>query len=89
MRKWIIRMTVISAAVVPLAACGSFGESHNYNSPAPKSNIVGQWVRLESPGNYHTIIRACFGKDGVYLDQSDNNSVTVVPNDPDCVGGVR
>lgn len=72
------------AGALTLASCGSFGESHNYNSPPPYANIQARWVRIESPGNYHTIIRACVGKDGIYLTQADNNSVTVIPNDPDC-----
>ena len=70
-----------------LAGCGSFGESHNYNAPPPVGNIQAQWVRIESPGNYHTIIRACVGGDGIYLTQADNNSVTVVPGDLACSAG--
>jgi len=77
-------IALAAASALALAGCGSFGESHNYNAPPPVSNIKAQWVRIESPGNYHTIIRTCVGHDGLYLTQADNNSVTVVPNDPDC-----
>ena len=79
----LITADIIIAAAI-LAGCGSYGESHNYNAPPPYANITGNWVRIESSGNYHTIIRACVGKDGIYLTQADNNSVTVVPGDPDC-----
>lgn len=67
-----------------LAACGAYGESSNYNAPAPYNNVKLKWERLESPGLYHTIIHSCFGKDGLYLTQADNNSITVVPDDPMC-----
>jgi hypothetical protein len=77
-------MGIIIAAILCLAGCGAFGEAHNYNAPPPYKNYVLHWVRLESPGNYHTIIFACHNADGIYLDQSDNNSVTVTANDPNC-----
>lgn len=70
--------------IVGLAGCGAFGESHNYNAAAPYANVKLKWVRLESPGNYHTIIHACYRGNGLYLTQADNNSITVVPNDPIC-----
>jgi hypothetical protein len=87
MNKKTITVAVLlaTASTAVLTSCGSYGESHNYNALPPYANIQARWVRIESPGNYHTIIRACVGKDGIYLTQADNNSVTVVPNDPDCV----
>ncbi len=65
--------------------CGSYSESHDHNAPPPTNDVQLTWERLDSPGNYHTIIHACFGKDGLYLTQADNNSATVVPNDPQCI----
>ena len=85
MKRTIVAISAVIAALA-LAGCGSYGESHNHNAPAPNFDIHAQWVRIQTPGNYHTIIRACVGKDGVYIDQSDNNSVTVTTNDPDCDG---
>jgi hypothetical protein len=95
MRKmWGIHQMALAAImtfglIVFLAGCGGYGESHDYNASAPRTNIPLRWERLESPGNYHTIIHACFGGDGIYLTQADNNSVTVVPNDPMCIAAIR
>jgi hypothetical protein len=74
----------IILVMVGLAGCGTYGESHNYNAPAPYRTVNLRWERLESPGNYHTVIHTCFGKNGLYLTQADNNSITVIPNDPMC-----
>ncbi len=70
--------------LLALAGCGSYGEAHNHNAPAIKTDVQLNWERLDSPGNYHTIIHACFGVNGLYLTQADNNSATVIPNDPMC-----
>lgn len=80
----LVPLAATAAAVVLLAGCGSYSEAHSYNAPAPSSNITPTWVRIESPYHYNTIIRACVGRDGVYEDLANDNSVTVVPNDPDC-----
>lgn len=73
-----------TALTIILAGCGNYGESHSHNAPPPKGDVYAQWERIQSPGNYHTIIWTCMGKDGIYIDQADNNSVTVTTNDPNC-----
>jgi len=86
MKRYLAGALVVAAATLTLTACGSYGESHTHNAPAPAYDIHAQWVRVQSPGNYATIIRACVGKDGIYENTDGQNSVTVVPNDPDCNG---
>ena len=86
-RKVIAGIAVAVSTAVSTAACGSYGESHDHNAAPPAYDIRPTWVRIDSPGNYHTIIFACHGKDGIYLTIADNNSATVVANDPECAGG--
>ncbi len=85
---WLVISFVLFAIALSLVltACGSFGEAHNHNAPPMPTNtdIQLNWRRIDTPGNYHTVIHACFGKDGLYLTQADNNSITVVPEDPNC-----
>lgn len=85
MKRLFVSAVTAAAVLAGATACGSYGESHNHNAQPPAYDIHARWVRIQSPGNYHTIIRSCVGKDGIYLTQADNNSVTVVPNDPDCL----
>jgi hypothetical protein len=86
-RKRIAGAALLALSLSPLAACGAYGESHNHNAPAPtQPDIVASWVRIQSPGNYHTVIRACVGHDGMYLTQNDGTTVVVVPHDPNCPG---
>lgn len=47
-------------------------------------NVKLHWQRIETPANYPTIVHACLGRDGLYVDQDAANSVEVVPNDPAC-----
>lgn len=75
-----------AAVVLALAVvgCGNFTEAHDYNAPAPKTNIIPQWVRIESVYHYGEVQRACVQGDGIYVSQNDNSSVTVIPSDPAC-----
>ncbi len=73
-----------AALVLGITACGSYGESHDHNAPPPAYDIRATWVRIQSPGNYHTIIFTCVLRDGIYIDQADSNSVTATANDPNC-----
>lgn len=72
------------ACIVPLAGCGAYNEAHNHNAPAPGYDIRAHWVRVQSPGNYSTVIRSCVGHDGIYLTQSDYTGIFVLANDPVC-----
>ena len=72
------------ALALSLSACGAYGEAHNYNAPAPGTNIVPDWTRIETPYHYSTIIHTCYGKDGLYDTLANDSSVEVIPNDPTC-----
>lgn len=86
-RKRIVAAGLVTLALSPLAACGAYGESHNHNAAPPSApDIAPSWVRIQSPGNYHTVIRSCVGHDGMYLTQNDGTTVVVVPHDPNCPG---
>lgn len=87
--KSILGWLVLAVAVVMGAsACGSFDEAnlHNAASPPKSTDTVLTWHRVDSPPNYPTIVTACYGADGVYIDQDSSNSVDVVANDPRCAG---
>ena len=82
--KSLLAMATVVAALPLLAGCGAYSEAHDYNAPAPTRNIVPTWVRIEDPYHYNAIIRTCVGKDGIYIDLANDNSVTVATDDPDC-----
>lgn len=84
--KKIIGMLVVSACVIGIAGCGAYSEANNYNLPDPprSTDLRLTWQRIETPANYPTIVWACHGRDGIYIDQDAANSVEVVPNDPAC-----
>ena len=83
-----IAAVVIAGGIgLSAAACGSYSESHDHNAPAPVRDVKPMWLRIDTPGLYHTLIFGCVGSDGVYENQADNNSVMVVGNDPNCKNG--
>jgi hypothetical protein len=85
MRARPLLAAAVAAVALPLlAGCGAYSEAHDYNAPSPSANIIPAWVRIEDPYHYNAIIRACVGKDGIYIDLANDNSVTVAANDPDC-----
>lgn len=62
-----------------LVGCGSA----NHDAPNPTNDIQIVWHRVETPPSYTTLMFACFGTDGLLMDQNDGNT-TVTPNDPMC-----
>lgn len=73
------------AALVGVAGCSDWSSSHDYNAPAPTHVIIPVWTRVEDPGNFPSILRACVDGDGIYIDQGDTSSPNVQPHDPACV----
>lgn len=86
--RWITTLTLLALAIVAvlLTGCSDWSSSHDYNAPAPKRVIVPVWTRVEDPGNFPSILRACVSGDGVYIDQGDTSSPEVIIHDPGCVG---
>jgi hypothetical protein len=80
------KIVALGALVLVLAGCGSYNEAnyHNAASPPKSTDVYPVWHRIGSPPYYPTIVTACVGRDGVYIDQDSANSVEVVPNDPNC-----
>jgi hypothetical protein len=70
-------LAVATAAVV--AGCGSV----NHDSANPSRDVQYQWVRIETPPSFQTIMFGCFGNTGMYLDQGDGN-LSQIANDPLC-----
>ena len=70
-----------------LASCSNYQSSHDYNAPPPGTVINGNWVRIEDPGNFPSIIRECIAGDGIYIAQDGANGPEVVPHDPACLPG--
>lgn len=66
-------------AAVALAGCGGV----NHDSQNPTQDIQYQWVRIETPPSFQTIMFGCFGTTGMYLDQGDGN-LSQVQDDPLC-----
>jgi hypothetical protein len=77
-----LAVAALSAVAVSLTACGSYEDNHDYNAPAPQAYVTPSWVRVETPGNWTSLIRACVGGDGIYVNK--DNYTTVVPHDPAC-----
>ena len=82
----IIRAAAVLALALALAGCGAVSEANLHNLPDPpgSSDLKLSWQRVETPANYPTIVWACHGRDGIYIDQDSANSAEVVPNDPEC-----
>jgi hypothetical protein len=77
-------ITAAGTTLILLAGCGSYNEANNHNAATPSRTVLPVWTRIGSPPNYPTIVRACVGRDGIYIDQDSANSVEVVPDDPAC-----
>jgi hypothetical protein len=76
------RKIPIAAALVPLAliaACSGV----NHDSKNPQQDVQYQWVRIETPPSFQTIMFGCFGTTGMYLDQGDGN-LSQIQNDAMC-----
>ena len=72
---------IIIAILGGLALTACTGTNHD--APNPPKDIVLKWYRVETPPSVVTEFFACFGKDGILLDQADG-SASVTPNDPMC-----
>jgi hypothetical protein len=80
-----IATVIAAAASLPLlAGCGAYAASHDYNAPTPAKIFPGDWTRIETPGNFPSMVFECHGRDGVYDNQDSSSSPFVVPNDPEC-----
>lgn len=73
-------------AAVSLGGCAQWNEAHNHNSPTPATDtdIHAIWQRVQSPSGYATIVRTCVGRDGIYITNSGNDNIFVLPYDPAC-----
>lgn len=72
---------LLLGAVLPLAAgCGT---KVNHDAPQPTEDIQVQWVRIETPPAFATIMFSCIGTTGYYMDQGDGN-LSEQPGDPLC-----
>lgn len=86
MRRRAVKLGLL-LALLPLAGCAAWSSAHNYNAPPPGHIIQGDWVRVEDPGNFPSIIRTCVAGDGIYIAQDGANGPEVVPHDPACLPG--
>jgi hypothetical protein len=68
-------------ALTALAVAGCAGVNHDSSNPA--QDIQYQWVRIETPPSFQTIMFGCFGTTGMYLDQGDGN-LSQIENDGMC-----
>lgn len=79
-------IAVIAAAPL-LAGCGAYAAAHDFNAPTPARIIPGNWARIETPGNFPSVVFECLGKDGIYQTQDQYSSVQVIAGDPNCLPG--
>jgi hypothetical protein len=71
-------MAALAGAAI-LTGCGGV----NHDSQNPQEDIQYQWVRIETPPSFQTIMFGCFGTTGMYLDQGDGN-LSQIENDGMC-----
>lgn len=83
-RGSVLGVVGVMVAAVTLTACGAVSESTGHNLPDNMRDVKYHWVRIDSPGNYPTSVRACHNGEGFYLSQDTGSSIEVVPNDPNC-----
>jgi spermidine/putrescine-binding protein len=67
-------------AVTALAGCGT---KVNHDSAQPSEDIQTQWVRIETPPAFATIMFTRIGTTGYYMDQGDGN-LSELTADPLC-----
>lgn len=77
-------VVLAAAAVLPLAGCGSYEAAHDFNAPTPARIFPGHWTRIETPGNFPSLVFECHGSDGVYAAMDNASSAFVVRDDPNC-----
>ena len=78
---------VAAAAVIIASATGcgaTWSEDHDYNAPTPSVNITPDWVRVDTPYGYDTLLRSCENGDGLYVSRDNAPNVIVVGGDPAC-----
>ena len=80
MRKRLATVVAIAIASLALAGCGT---KVNHDSQQPTEDIQTQWVRIETPPAFATIMFTCIGPTGYYMDQGDGN-LSEQPGDPLC-----
>ena len=76
-----VAAATVSVAAVLLAIVGCGGTNHD--SANPTEDIQTQWVRIETPPSFKTLMFTCIGKTGIYMDQSDANA-NEITDDPLC-----
>lgn len=79
MRK--LAAITVSLAALLLGVIGCAGVNHD--SANPSEDIQTQWVRIETPPSFKTLMFTCIGNMGIYMDQGDANA-NEIPNDPLC-----
>ncbi len=80
-------IAAVSGALVALGGCSAFRASHEFNAPTPTKIFPGHWTRIETPGNFPSLIFECHGTDGVYAAMDNSSSAFVVREDPNCTPG--
>lgn len=87
-RKLALAAAAALVAIPVLAGCGSYNAAHDYNAPTPSKIFPGDWTRIETPGNFPSLVFECHGTDGVYVAMDASSSAFVVRDDPNCPGHV-
>ena len=68
-----------------LAGCGSYAAANDYNLPNQMAVERGHATRIETPGNFPSVVRVCERNGtGIYVAQDQGSAVTVVHHDSDC-----
>ena len=71
-------------AALALTGCGSYAAAHDHNLPTPAREFRGVPVRIDTPGNFPSVVLVCREGDGVYVAQDTGSSPFVVRADPAC-----
>ncbi|MDQ2875841.1 MAG: hypothetical protein M3Y33_14050 [Actinomycetota bacterium] len=81
-----IRLVLAGAASLPLlAGCSAYSAAHNYNLPTPARIERGTATRIETPGNFPSVVRVCeTDGTGVYVAMDASSSPWVLARDPGC-----
>lgn len=78
-----IRKLAAAAATIMIALTVAACSGVNHDSANPTEDIQTQWVRIETPPSFKTLMFTCIGNMGIYMDQSDANANEIL-NDPLC-----